>query len=29
LINGGVVKYTTKNASMQEIIAEIINSINI
>ena len=29
LINGGVVKYTTKNASMQEIIAGITNSINI
>jgi len=29
LINGGIVKYTTKNASMQEIIVGIINSINI
>tara|TARA_X000000368_G_C22377567_1_gene427534 strand:+ start:221 stop:346 length:126 start_codon:yes stop_codon:yes gene_type:complete len=29
LIKGGVVKYTTKNASKQEIIAGIINSINI
>jgi hypothetical protein len=29
LINGGVLKYTTKNAIMHEIIAGIINSINI